>query len=390
MPAPNLTVQGRAYRSRYDENSKTTLFASTAGSPALANLNQIYERLDATLGYNRSGHLLQTGAEWIQDLYRGVNRLVGDNAGRQITMTDGWLQDRWKISPRVTLTVGGRVTGHSVYGAKAVPKAGLVVRASESLILRASYGHGLRAPDLGQLYYRFANPASFYQVIGNPNLRPETSQSIQAGAGWRGRKWRTNLTLFHNRVRDLIDFTQVGRLRTAAEAAALLDRYAIPPSFDPILNRPVYLYQNLARALTRGAELDAEVSLVKQWRVRGAYTFLDARDETTRLRLAQRHRYQGFIGTEYATPRWGLTTNLRGTMFSPWLLNAATGTRAYGYSLWDLYAAKRLPRGATLFAAIDNLLNSTDRKLREATPSFDRPEFGRGFRVGLRWSVPRE
>jgi outer membrane receptor for ferrienterochelin and colicins len=276
-----------------------------------------------------------------------------------------------------------------VYGTNAVPKAGLVFRATDRILLRASYGHGFRAPDLGQLYYRFANPTNFYQVIGNPTLRPETSRSIQTGAGWRGNRWRANVTLFHNRVRDLVDFTAIGTPRTAAEALALLARYGVPAECNPILNRPLYLYQNLARALTRGVEADAEVSLARNWRARGAYTFLDARDEATRLRLAQRHRHQGFAATEYAIPRWGIAANLRGTFYSPWFLNAAAGTRAYGYSIWDLFCSKQF-KGFSAYAAIDNLFDSLDRKLSETPAGFDRPDFGRSLRVGMRWNFPRE
>ncbi|MBX5494728.1 MAG: TonB-dependent receptor [Bryobacteraceae bacterium] len=388
VPLPSLTAQARLYRARYDENSLTTLLQGNL-PPSPANLNQLYQRIDSTLGYSRAGHVVQAGAEWAQDNYRGANRLLGDNAGQQITLTDGWVQDRWAISRRATITAGGRISGHSVYGVNAVPKAGLVVRATERLLLRASYGHGFRAPDLGQLYYRFANPTNFYQVIGNPTLRPETSRSIQAGAGWRGNRWRANLTLFHNRVRGLIDSTFIGTPRTPTEAAALLAQYGVPAYYNPILNRPLYLYQNLSRVLTRGAEIDGEVLLAQNWRVRGAYTFLDARDEATRLRLAQRHRHQGFIGTEYTLPRWGVSANLRGTFYSRWLLNAASGTSAYGYRIWDLYLSKQF-RGLTAYASIDNLFDSVDRKLRETPPTFDRPDFGRSFRIGMRWNFPRE
>ncbi|HYI93469.1 MAG TPA: TonB-dependent receptor [Bryobacteraceae bacterium] len=253
----------------------------------------------------------------------------------------------------------------------------------------ASYGHGFRAPDLGQLYYRFANPTNFYQVIGNPNLRPETSQSMQIGAGWRAQRWRANITLFNNRVRNLIDSTNIGTPRTPADAAALLARYSIPPDYNPILNRPIFLYQNLSRALTRGVEVDAEVSLMRNWHVRGVYTYLDARDVLTDLRLAQRHRNQGFAGTEYTVPRWGLSANMRASYYSYWLLNSAAGTRAYGYSIYDLYCSKQI-KTVTAYASIDNLFDSLDRKLSQTPPTFDRPDYGRTCRVGMRWNFPRE
>ena len=61
------------------------------------------------------------------------------------------------------------------------PKLGANFRAADSLRVRASYGRGFRAPDLGQLYYRFLSPSNFYEVIGNPALRPEFADSWQFG-----------------------------------------------------------------------------------------------------------------------------------------------------------------------------------------------------------------
>jgi outer membrane receptor for ferrienterochelin and colicins len=388
--SPSTTLQTRAYMARYDENSRV----DSLGPPVpagLANLNERYRRLDATLGHHMgSRQFLQFGAEWVQNLYRGANRLVGDNAGQQITATDGWFQDRIQLFRRATLTVGGRYQNHSLFGGYFVPKAGLVIRATEHLVLRASYGHGFRAPDLGQLYYRFANPASFYQVIGNPTLEPETSRSYNAGAVYTRSRFRLGLSLYRNDVRDLIESLFVGTPRTPVELETIEQQYGIPSTFNPLLGRQMFIYQNLNRIYTRGLEVDGEASLGRGFRVRGAYTFLDARDKMTGASLTQRHRHQGFVAGEYFHRRSGLLLNLRGSLFSSYLLNAQTGARAFPYRIWDLYGSKRLRFGTTVYGAIDNLFESTDRKLRQPTPAFDRPDYGRTFRVGLRYSFTRE
>jgi outer membrane receptor for ferrienterochelin and colicins len=391
LPAPTTTLQVRAYSARYDENSRVDPLTSANALPSLANLNERYHRLDATLGRNLgTRQFLQVGGEWVQDLYRGVNRLVGDNAGQQVTTTDGWFQDRIQLFSRATLLWGGRYQNHSRFGAHVVPKAGLVVRAASHLTLRASFGHGFRAPDLGQLYYRFANPASFYQVIGNPNLRPETSRSYSAGAVYTRSRLRVGLNLYRNDVSDLIESILVGTPRTADEREFLERQYGIPAAFRPLLGRQMFLYRNLNRIYTRGFEADGEASLGRGVRVQGAYTFLDARDKVTGAALPQRHRHHGFLGGEYSHRRWGLLANLRGSLFSSYLLSAQTGARAFPYRLWDLYGSKRLVRGASLYGAIDNLFDSTDRKLRQPAPAFDRPDYGRTFRVGLRYTFARE
>ncbi len=384
------TVQLRAYSARYDENSRLDSIGAPA-PPAFANLNERYKRLDGTLSHQLgSRNFLQGGYEWVQVNYKGANRLVGDNSGRQVTSNDIWLQDKFQLTRFATLDIGGRITSHSLFGSWAVPKVGLVVKLSDHWTARGSFGKGFRAPDLGQLYFRFANPASFYQVIGNPTLQPETSRSFSTGVDFRARRFRGGVSLFRSDVRNLIDTVNIGTPRTADQLISLLTQYGIPSSFTPLLNRQTFIYQNFGRIYTQGFELDAEQSITRQVRVAAAYTYLDARDTGTRLGLPQRHKHQGFVRTEYANPRWGILANVRGAFFSKWLLNPAAGTQAFGYGAWDFYASKNLPRGLQMYFAIDNFANSRDQKLALAAPTFDRPDYGRQFRTGIRWRIGKE
>jgi outer membrane receptor for ferrienterochelin and colicins len=381
---PSTVLQARAYSARYDEDSLSTPIGRP-GAPAPANLNERLNRLDATLSHQVGNHLLQGGAEWAQTLYRGANRLVGDNVGQQVTARDFWVQDKWQLLPRLTLTIGGRVTNHSLFGGAAVPRAGLVYRLTDSVLLRASFGMGFRAPDLGQLYFRFANPASFYQVIGNPTLNPEHSQSWQTGVALRRTRYRLGVTLFRNNIRDLIDSRLIGTPRTATELNQLLGVYGIPAFFDPLVGRQTFIYLNQSRIFTQGVELDGEYAFSRALRVSGAYTFLQAKDTVTNLALPQRHRHTGIIRADYTVPKLGLHTNVRGAFYSHWLLNAATGTRGLPFQIWDAYVSKPWPRRVETFLAVDNLNNSRDAKLQLPVPSFDRPDYGRTVRAGLRY-----
>jgi outer membrane receptor for ferrienterochelin and colicins len=385
LPTSRTAVQLRAYSARYDENSRLDSLGAPA-PPTLANLNQRYKRLDGTISHQLgSRNLLQGGYEWVQDNYKGANRLVGDNGGRQITSNDVWLQDKFQLTRFATLDLGGRISNHSLFGSWAVPKVGLVVRLNNHWTARGAFGKGFRAPDLGQLFYRFANPASFYQVIGNPNLEPETSRSFSTGVDFRARRFRGGISLFRNDVRNLIDSVSIGTPRTVEQLAELLNQFGIPFSFNPLLNRQTFIYQNFGRIYTQGFELNAEQMITPQLRVAGAYTYLDARDTSTKFGLPQRHKHQGYMRTEYASTRLGLLANIRGSFFSRWLLNPAAGTSAYGYGLWDFYVSKNVARGVQAYFSIDNFADSRDQKLNLAAPTFDRPDYGRQYRVGFRW-----
>ena len=96
----------------------------------------------------------------------------------------------------------------------------------------------------------------------------------------------------------------------------------------------------------------------------------------------------------------GFTANLRGSFASDWVAARATvagqpvDTLAPGYSIWDAYASQRVVRGLNAFVAVDNLADSQDPNLGKlsatGTPlAIYRPDVGRTFRAGVRWSWAR-
>jgi len=269
------------------------------------------------------------------------------------------------------------------------------VRVADGLHARASYGGGFRAPDLGQLYYRFLNPSNIYQVIGNPGLQPEYAKSVQIGADWRSasRRARLGVNLFHNDVDDMIESVSLGMVTTPAQLAALLAREGLDASFRPVLGRLLFTYKNVNDAVTRGAELDGELAVTPQVSVGGAYTYLQARDGETDRDLTGRHEHQGHLRVSWYADRVGLRANVRATSYSDWIAAraGAVDTIAPGFTLWDLSVSQRLMRGLNAFAAVDNLTDNQDPNTGVATASgapaaIYRPEAGRTTRVGLRWS----
>ena len=264
--------------------------------------------------------------------------------------------------------------------------------------MRAAFGRGFRAPDLGQLYYRFLNPTSVYQVIGNPLLRPESSSSWQYGFDVRrGSRARVELNLFHNDVRNLIESANLGFIATAGQLAAIAAAERIDPDFSVQLNRLLFFYKNITHARTQGAELEGDLRLHSDIRLSGSYAFLDAVNAATKVPLTDRSTHHGTVRIDWTPLPIGLRANLRGTFYSPWIVSVAqsaagpVSTRAAKFALWDLTLAKSLTRGAELFGAIENLTDSQDPNTgmisttNMALPIY-RPEIGRTLRGGVRWS----
>lgn len=388
--APNTQLQARGYFGKYDEGSAIDFHNEPGPINATANLNERLYRMESSVSQIiGTRQLLQGGFEWTKNDYRGFNRLLGDNDGQQVSMTDVWIHDRLQPHSRLSLTIGGRLNSHSLYGTAFVPRAGLLFRAAPSLRLRASWGQGFRAPDLGQLYFRFQNVGHFYQVVGNPHLSPETSTTVQLGFDYRLNRLRFSGTYFRNDVKNLIQASLIGRPTTQKQLNDLVTLFEIDRAFNPGLHRLFFLYRNIANVYTTGAEGKVTLNLTRNLVVSSGYTYLDARDKETNRFLSQRHRHHGNLRVWWSTDRLGgFRTNFRGTHFSKWPVSGQ-GNLLFGdsYQLWDWYAAKPVSTGVELYAAVDNLFNSVDSNLLNERPTFLRADPGRTIRVGVRWNI---
>jgi outer membrane receptor for ferrienterochelin and colicins len=402
LPRASTSVQARAYVARFDESSEATLAPPASTPLAPGALDERLLKVDGSFSQiiGRSQQL-QGGLEYWRDEYSGINRLRNDS-GEQASIATAWLQHRLTLGGRVTTTLGLRTDHHSEFGNAVSPKIAGNARLGGGLSARASYGRGFRAPDIGQLYYRFLNPSSIYQVIGNMNLQPEYANSLQIGGEFatEARRARFGFNLFRNDVEDLIESVSLGFAATPAQVSEIMTREGLDMSFRPVAGRLLLTYKNINNAVTEGVELDGEVAITPSLSLAGAYTYLDARDDVTDLRLTGRSEHQGMVRATWRPARFGFTANLRGSFASEWVAARATvngqplDTLAPGYAIWDAYASQRILRGLNAFVAIDNLADNQDPNLGKlsatGTPlAIYRPDVGRAFRAGVRWSWAR-
>jgi vitamin B12 transporter len=200
---------------------------------------------------------LTLGAEHRVD--RGQNRSVGfagagvaSRFSQEIDTISWFLQDEVRLLDRLILSAGRRHDDNEVFGGATTHRAGLVVlvRETESR-LRGTWGEGFRAPTINDLFF----PGS-----ANPDLRPERSESWEAGvdqAFWKKRV-RLGATYFENSFDDLIQFVFAGGVV-----------------------RPV----NVAQARTEGMEFASAVEVLDALLFSANYTYVDSQDLGTRLEL---------------------------------------------------------------------------------------------------------
>ncbi|MEL6943096.1 MAG: TonB-dependent receptor, partial [Bacteroidota bacterium] len=106
----------------------------------------------------------------------------------------------------LTLETGLRAMRNTRYDAPFIPSFHLKYKLSDALSFRASYGKGFRSPSLKELFLSFIDINHF--IIGNPDLRAETSDNIQANLNfdksWNQQRFKARLHLFHNRIDNQI------------------------------------------------------------------------------------------------------------------------------------------------------------------------------------------
>ncbi|CAN5310266.1 TonB-dependent receptor [soil metagenome] len=135
------------------------------------------------------------------------------------------------------LSLAGRAEEYDDFGTTTNPKIGLVWRPVGTLSVRASWGTSFRAPGLPQLHDLSAlsvttvprggaNVVSLYQYGGNPDLRPETAETVTAGVAWRPTNGASlSLDLFGTEFTD----------RVAQPLAAGISRALTDPTLAPFV-----------------------------------------------------------------------------------------------------------------------------------------------------------
>ena len=97
---------------------------------------------------------------------------------------------------------GVRTDDYDGYGTRVSPQAGAWTALGRGLKARASVGTAFRIPTFTELYY--SDP----QTAGNPDLRPETATTFEAGLTWETGPVTFDAAVFHRHGSDLIDFVR--------------------------------------------------------------------------------------------------------------------------------------------------------------------------------------
>ena len=122
----------------------------------------------------------------------------------------------YKPTKAITFRPGLRGAINSAYPAPITPSIHLKINPFPYWAFRFSYAEGFRAPSLKELYLEFIDVNHY--IIGNPDLRPESSQNVQASANWKkliGKQLiAVEIAGFYNAVNDQIALSATGDNQT--------------------------------------------------------------------------------------------------------------------------------------------------------------------------------
>ncbi|HSO00711.1 MAG TPA: TonB-dependent receptor, partial [Candidatus Nanopelagicales bacterium] len=182
-----------------------------------------------------------------------------------------YAQLAWKFGEALTVLPGVRGEMHLRYGGVVAPRLAIAYRPSPALGFRLSGGRGFRAPSGKELGFSFDHAAFGYQVLGNTELRPETSWGVNGDVSLQvDRDIAIRVGAFANRVDSLIDID------------------VSEPVFVTPAGVEIYEYKNFGEAVTTGVDVQAKVKAGEFLGVEVGYAYLWTRDLTNERPLPSR------------------------------------------------------------------------------------------------------
>lgn len=311
----------------------------------------------------------QFGYDWHEDKLSQSNNgkfeMQGGDVSRQ--RHEFYVQNDAKINDKLDAVLGWRFQNDEDFGDHNAFKLSTKYRFYEqnNLLadLRLSFGQGYRVPNLKERFYSFDHSHLGYVVIGNPNLKPESSDSYQLGLSLvKNDQWNADVNIFRNDIKNLIqtDFDNATTINGITQ----------------------YSYNNVAKAETQGIETSAQWRVNPVLTVNGAYTYTEARDKTTDQLLTRRPKHIARLGTDF-TINDQLDLTLRARYQSSEFGDSDNQYTSPDWFAVDSQVDYKISPYLSAFVGVDNIFNEQ----RDFSASFDyRPIEGRYTYMGLRFN----
>jgi outer membrane receptor for ferrienterochelin and colicins len=314
-------------------SSEPSPFADDAGQRQVQRVYQAELLYNGHVGSNTS-NMLDVGVQVRRD--ETVSERV-EGGLRSMLLIEPFAQLALAPSDQFTVTPGVRVSRSAQWGTRATPRVAARWVLGD-VTLRGSLGEGFRVPDFKELYMFFQNTSAGYAVLGNVDLRPESSRNATVGAEWRLSGGYARTQLFANRFRGFIETRPV----TAPGEA------------------PVYRYVNVDNGMTRGVDVEAGYALASI-RVEAGYSLLDTRDDASDSPLLGRPTHSGRLSIVHSLP-WKIRSSVSATATGRTPMQRDTSNQVVtswreSFARVDARFARALPMGMEIVFGANNLFD---------------------------------
>ena len=315
------------------------------------------------------GNLLSAGAEYRFDYLHAPMRVKNGVANDWTTAL--YLQDEYTGVNWLNITAGVRFIDNKAFGFHATPKVSAMFKVAD-LRIRTGWSKGFKSPtpkEQGYHYLRTMGATTFF-YMGNPDLKPQTSDYISAGIEFSHGGFSASVTGYRNVLDNMITLINVPLSSIpAGEAAEYMGdgSSAITPR----------MYMNMEDAQTMGIDASLTWRITTDITVGGSYSYLDTKahvydSKHDRLKEVTIDGMAHHKGNVYGTWQHRFNDAYR---LGLGLYGRASSTRYYEnngngkpYQIWKLSSTHDLGRsrkGLTwrIEAGIDNILD-----YKETTP----------------------
>lgn len=330
----------------------------------VGEVEQDNHTLDGQVSTDIGSHLLTAGAELRRsELSHNQNLGNETNVDQQAL----YLQDEFAFGD-LAITLGGRWDHHETFGAEFSPRIYGIYRLSDTWVLKGGVGKAFKAPSISQSdpSYGVLACRGMCSVVGNADLKPETSISKEFGTLYQDGRLEAGIMFFHNDIEDMI----------------VSDSWRPAQGYRP----PVMTYTNVSQARVQGYEVHGRYALNEALAMRANYTFSDAEDRDTEKPLSNTPEHLANLGIDWQLlPSLGMTLDYQYTG-SQWLYVPASGSnRETGaYHTLNLGAKFKATDELAFTAGLNNLTNT---KRDEVAQSIDHILMGRSAFVGVSYDL---
>jgi outer membrane receptor for ferrienterochelin and colicins len=232
-------------------------------------------------------HNLVFGGQVIENELVDVNPGARDNiaATFEVWQRALFAEDEITLTDNLALTLGLRWDDHKRYGDHWSPRAYLVWNPTDTLTLKGGVSTGFRAPEVRAVAEGYAyetggancnyGAGACGVIIGDPDLKPETSTSYELNALWRpSPALSLNATVFRTDFTDKIDFDRVCGPDANNNSVCDVPSEVLRWDEDPLYQ--LYYWLNISDARIQGVELGGTWETTDALTLKANYTFTDS------------------------------------------------------------------------------------------------------------------